>query len=297
MKIVKNKWDSGPVPVSVILISLNEAHNMEEVLQNLSGWASEVFLVDSCSSDATVDIALKYGVHVVQRYFDGFGSQWNFALDSLPISNPWVMKLDPDERISSELKSSLEVIIKKNICTGVNIERRLWFMGSILPVTQIILRLWKRGSCRFTDVKVNEHPIVEGGLELASGYLEHHDSPNLDHWIAKQNNYTTTEAINQYTNGALAAIPKLLGSSLERRVWLKKYFWKFPGKYSALFVYHYLILGSWKCGRIGWMWSHLRVEVYRYWGYKKIEMDITGQKIVKIPLQVGTPDKRVKFYK
>src|SRR5205814_7810800 len=96
-------WQAGSVPVAVIMIPLNEAHNMESVLQNLKGWAQEVYLVGSYSSDGTVDIALGLGVSVVQRRFRGFGDQWSFALRELPITAPWTMKLDPDERLSATL--------------------------------------------------------------------------------------------------------------------------------------------------------------------------------------------------
>ena len=65
------QWERGVVPVAVVLISLNEAHNMAAVLENLKGWAQEVFLVDSYSSDGTVTIALQQGIHVVQRSFRG----------------------------------------------------------------------------------------------------------------------------------------------------------------------------------------------------------------------------------
>ena len=91
-------WQPGSAPIAVVMISLNEGHNMAAVLDNLKGWAHEVFLVDSYSTDETLDIALAAGVHVVQRSFSGFGNQWNFALDQLPITAPWTMKLDPDER-------------------------------------------------------------------------------------------------------------------------------------------------------------------------------------------------------
>jgi len=285
------------LPVAVVMISLNEGHNMEKVLKNISDWAQEVFLVDSFSQDDTIDIALKYGVHVVQHRFNGFGDQWNFALNNLPITCPWVMKLDPDEIITDNLKKSLEGLMLNGNCDGINVERRLWFMGSVLPVTQIILRLWRTGSCKFTEVDVNEHPLVSGKIECADGYLEHHDSPNLDHWIVKQNNYTTTEAVNQYNNGNLAMSSNFFGSKLERKMWIKKVFWRVPGRYTLLFLYHYIILGAWKSGRVGWIWSHLRVEVYRYWGYKKREMDITGKVIKKIPIQSGKRDERVKLYK
>ena len=105
-------WEPGILPVAVVMISLNEAHNLEAVLQNLSGWAQEVFLVDSYSADDTIDIALKHGVQVVQRRFRGFGDQWNFALRELPITAPWTMKLDPDERLTDELKVSIESMVE-----------------------------------------------------------------------------------------------------------------------------------------------------------------------------------------
>ena len=179
-------WIAGRAPVAIVLISLNEAHNLRQVLQNISGWAQEVFLVDSCSQDLTVDIALEFGVHVVQRRFQGFGDQWNFAL-KLPITAPWTMKLDPDERLTDELKASIDTIIAADCADGIILERRLWFMGCVLPVKQPILRLWKTGNCRFTDVAVNEHPLVDGTIVKAQGYMEHHDSPDLDHWLVKQN--------------------------------------------------------------------------------------------------------------
>ena len=291
-----NNWQHGSSQVSVIMISLNEEHNMDAVLKNLSGWAYDVHLVDSCSQDNKIDIALKHGVNVIQHRFNGFGDQWNFALDNLPISTPWVMKLDPDERLTPELKKSIDEMIKNDASDGIIIKRRLWFMGSVLPITQSILRLWRTGTCHFTEVKVNEHPLVEGDIHYADGYLEHHDSPHLDHWVVKQNKYTTTEAINQFYEGNLAASPKLFGTSLERRIWIKKNFWKIPGRYIILFLYHFIFLGAWRAGRIGWIWSHLRVEVYRLWGFKKIEMKLLNGVVKDIPAHAGNPDTRVRFY-
>ena len=289
------RWIVGRAPVAVVLISLNEGHNMREVLGNIAGWAQEVFLVDSCSQDSTIDIALEFGVHVVQHRFRGFGDQWNFALNELPITAPWTMKLDPDERLTDELKDSIEVIIGADQADGIVLERRLWFMGTVLPVKQPILRLWKTGNCRFTDVAVNEHPLVYGKIANAQGYMEHHDSPDLDHWLVKQNRYTTAEAINQSQGGALAVTPRFFGSMLERRMWLKRNFWNIPGRYVILFFYHYFVLGTWRAGKVGWIWSHLRVEVYRLWEYKRYEIGRLGRIPEKIPTEPGSPDARVPF--
>ena len=150
-------WQAGRAPVAVVMISLNEAHNMEAVLQNLAGWAQQVFLVDSCSADETVSIALRHGVHVVQRRFKGFGDQWNFAVNDLPISASWTMKLDPDERLTDELKASIQNMVTSGQPDGIVSQRRLWFMGAVLPVLQPILRVDWLDKFLFNRQQVQPH--------------------------------------------------------------------------------------------------------------------------------------------
>lgn len=290
------QYNGEPVPVAVVMIAMNEAHNMEAVLQNVTGWAQEVFLVDSYSSDTTVDIALKHGVHVVQRGFRGFGDQWNFALRELPINAPWTMKLDPDERLTNDIKREVAMAIKADIAVGFSVERRLWFMTRPLPVKHSLVRIWRSGRCRFTDVQVNEHPIVEGHVRQIGGELEHHDSPDLEHWLNKQNKYTTAEAIAAFQGMELAVNPKLLGSPLQRRMWLKKHYMRIPFRYVAMFLYHYLVMGAWRAGWVGYAWSRLRCDVYRLQEYKLREMRITGRMPIKTSRSAGSPDPRVPQY-
>lgn len=286
----------APVQVAVVMISLNEAHNMEAVLQNLEGWAQEVFLVDSYSADDTVGIALRHGVHVVQRQFRGFGDQWNFALRELPITAPWTMKLDPDERLTDELKRNLAEATARGDADGFTLTRRLWFMGRPLPVRQSLLRVWRTGHCRFSDVLVNEHPLVGGRLVPVRGDIEHHDSPDLDHWLEKQNHYTTTEAIAAHEGQSLSAEPRLFGSPLQRRMWIKHNYRKFPGRYVALFLHHYLVQGAWRAGWVGYVWARLRCDVYRLWEYKLREIQLTGRLPSHDPAHRGRPDARVRQY-
>ena len=290
-------WQPGIAPVSVILISLNEGHNLEAVLQNLVGWAQEVFLVDSYSQDDTVDIALRYGVHVVQRRFRGFGDQWNFALQELPICAPWTMKLDPDERLSDELKANLLLAMQQNAGAGLSLVRQLWFMGQALPVSQSLIRVWRTGCCHFTDVAVNEHPLVTGTIIPVAGIMAHHDSPDLDHWLDKQNRYTSAEAIIAYQQSPMSDTPRLLGTSFQRRMWLKKNFDKLPFIYLFLFLYHYLWQGAWRAGWVGYTWARLRLDVMRFRYYKRREIEITGRLPLKRVYGAGQPDNRVPQYK
>ena len=297
-KTLTPELDSGQgrVPVAVVMITLNEAHNMVGVLENLKGWAQEVFLVDSYSSDETVEIALQNDVHVVQRAFRGFGDQWNFALIELPITALWTMKLDPDERLTDELKREIASAIKADDADGISFDRRLWFMTRPLPVKHSLIRVWRTGRCRFTDVLVNELPVIYGRIRHVAGDLEHHDSPDLEHWLDKQNKYTSAEAIAAYQNAELADHPKLFGTQLQRRMWIKKNYMRFPMRYVVMFLYHYLIMGAWKAGWVGYAWSRLRCDVYRLWEYKLREMRITGQLPRKRPCGPGKPDPRVREY-
>lgn len=290
------QWKAGSSPVAVVMISLNEGHNMEAVLRNLKGWAQEVFLVDSHSQDDTVQIALQHGVHVVQRRFRGFGDQWNFALRELPITAPWSMKLDPDEMLSTELKVNLEAAMKRDNADGFSLERRLWIMGRGLPIRQKLVRVWRTGRCRFTDVSVNEHPLVEGAVKHVPGEMEHHDSPDLDHWLEKQNRYTTAEAIIAYQGSALADTPLIFGTALQRRMWLKKHFYRLPFRYFLLFLYHWLWQGAWRAGWVGYAWARLRSDVMRLIEYKRREMEIAGRLPVKHHHGPGVPDERVRQY-
>lgn len=289
---VAQNWQPGSAPVAVVMISLNEGHNMEAVLQNLEGWAQEVFLVDSYSQDDTVDIALRHGVHVVQRRFRGFGDQWNFALRDLPVMAPWTMKLDPDERLTDEFKWEVERVVSQPKVNAYYVHIRLMFMARALPIRLRLLRLWKTGSARMSEVAVNEHILVEGDVGALSQDIEHHDSPDLDHWLEKQNRYTTAEAIIAYNRSALAETPRLFGHALQRRMWLKKNFHRLPFRYSLLFLYHWLWQGAWRAGWVGYAWAHLRSDVMRLIEYKRREIEITGRLPVKRHYGPGQPDGR-----
>ncbi len=295
MNQMNNTSPGGPVPISVILISLNEEHHIEGVLDNLEGWAQEIFLVDSLSADRTVEIALSRGVHVIQKPFSGFGNQWNFALDQLPISTPWTMKLDPDEQLTPELKQDIHESIQHadSELRGLYLSRRLFFMGKPLPIRQKILRIWRTGTCRFSDVTVNEHPIVEGPTCVVDGDLEHHDSPHLHHWVDKQNQYSTAEARAAYNGHSVSIKPSLIGTALQRRMWIKSHLKYLPLRYFLIYMHCLLVQGAWQAGRVGFIWAHLRSEVYRMRELKLLEMKWLGAAYNASGQHLGEPDPRV----
>ena len=278
------------------MISLNEGHNLQAVCDNLNGWAQEVFLVDSYSKDDTIDIALANKVYVVQRRFRDFADQWNFALEHLPITAPWTMKLDPDERITKNLKQQIANAISEDDCEGMSVIHRMWFMGKPMPVRGRFFRIWRTGRGRFSEVAVNEHPSVQGKVIHLNGEIEHHDSPHLHHWLDKQNSYTTAEAIIAFQQSNLAAVPRLFGSKLQRTMWLKKYFRRLPFRYQLFFLYNFLVRGAWKAGSVGWAWASMRSFVMRMIELKRSEMVMKGRILTPRPSGAGEPDPRVRNY-
>lgn len=265
------------LPLTVIMLTMNEEFHLPGAIENVRDWAEDIFIVDSCSTDRTVDIAIEHGVGIVQRPFTNFGDQWNFALEKLPIKTPWTLKVDPDERLSPELKDEIRELLKSEPeCCGYSMDRRLWFMGKPLHVLVPVLRLWRTGKCRFSDVIVNEHPLIDGSVGKLKGILEHFDSPDLNHWYDKQNRYSTMEAIMRVKGLALSAAPKFFGTNLERRMFFKRLFFKVPFRYQIQWLHEVFGRGAWRDGRIGMTWAHLRVETRRMQELKAKEMRLTG---------------------
>lgn len=282
------------VPVSVVMLTLNEERNLPGAIDSVADWAHDIFILDSLSSDRTIDIALERGVKIAQRPFADFGDQWNFALKKLPITTEWTFKLDPDERFTEGLRDEIRELIQTNpTCCGYSMDRRLWFMGKPLHVRPAVLRLWRTGKCRFSDVIVNEHPIIDGPVGKLKGILEHVDTPDLHLWWDKQNRYSTMEAIMRVKGDPLAATPKLLGTPLERRMFMKNLFFRLPFRYPVLWLHEFFLRGAWFDGRLGLEWARLRVEFTRMIELKAKEMQTTGR-IPEIPkAEHGDFDPRI----
>jgi hypothetical protein len=282
---------SSRVPITVVMITLNEAHSLEGALENVCRWAEQVIIVDSYSRDATVDIALRYGAKIVQRRFTGFGEQWNFAL-SLSTTSSWTMKMDPDERVSPHLKHLIAERLPVARESGFTFNWRLWFMGKPMPVSSPVLRLWRTGQCRFTNAHVNEHPVVIGPIGHINGDLEHHDSPSLEHWLHKQNAYTSAEA----RASRAALVPGGLKDMTRQQRRLRALFYRTPFRYQLYFLYCLIGRGAWTAGRVGWMWAHLRSEVLRLCEYKIYELRTLPECPPDVHYGAGQPDPRLVQY-
>ena len=261
------------LPLSVVMITLNEEYNLPGAIESIEDHVEEIFILDSGSTDRTVDIALEHGITILQNEFQGFGEQWNVALESFPIKSRWTMKMDPDERWSKELTESFhKKLVLSDDVHGYTVRCRIWFMGHPLAVrTMSLLRVWRTGKGVFPKVNVNEHLSVEGTIEALHGTLEHLDARDLHAWLDKQNTYTTLEALHRYEESELSVLANLFGSNLERRMWLKKWFYHLPFRYTLFYYYCLVGTGAWRSGKVGRCWARMRTEVMRLIEYKYLE--------------------------
>ena len=269
--------------LAVLFITLNEEYHIGAAIDNVKDIASEIWVVDSGSKDKTVEIAESKGAKVVYHKFETFGAQWNFAL-SLPLKSAWTMKMDPDERLRDELKKEIVSSIQEAKGTaGFEFDRILWFMGKPMRGWKDrVVRVWKTGACRFTDVIVNEHPLINGAVGFLHGKMDHLDSRDLHHWISKQNAYTTQVACARLLDSGFSAQPRLFGSRLERRMWVKRLYRALPFHHALRFIYIYVSKRLWSEGWTGWHCALLRVWAARLIDAKILEMRNTGMdEIVK----------------
>lgn len=259
--------------LTVLFITKNEEYHIGAAIDNVADVAEAVYVVDSGSTDRTVEIAESKGATVVYHKFEGFGAQWNFAL-SLPIKTAWTMKMDPDERLSESLKPEIRRALKSaRDVTGFEFDRVLWFMGRPMRGWKdCVVRIWRTGSCRFTTVSVNEHPIVSGRVSCLKGRMEHLDSRDLFHWIDKQNKYTSQAAAARLSGTGYAVRPQFLGTKLARRMWFKRLFFRLPFRYGLMFVHLYFGKSLWREGWTGYHCALLRIWARRLVEEKMLEV-------------------------
>lgn len=248
--------------ITVIAITLNEEYHLASFIKNAKKLTNNIYILDSFSKDKTEFIANENDVIVHKRKFTNFGDQWNFAIKNCPIKTEWYIKIDPDERLSDELiKNIKDIISKENIYNGFYFYRRLWFMQKPVNVKNKVVRIWRKNKCRFSDVSVNEHPIISGKVTCIDGLMEHLDSKNLFEWVAKQNKYSDFEAENRI-NQNFAVQPNLFGDSLQRRMYIKSKYHLLPFKYFFTFLFNYFIKGAFKSGKVGLTWAIMRTFVF-----------------------------------
>jgi glycosyltransferase involved in cell wall biosynthesis len=189
--------------LAVIILTLNEERHIARALTSVAGIASELFVVDSFSTDRTVELARAHGATVVQHPFVNHAKQFQWALDNLPITAPWIMRLDADELIEPDLANRIrdELPALPSDVVGITLKLKVIFHnrwirhGGRYPL--LLLRIWRRGHGRMKNRWMDEHMVVWGGRMVTfEGGIADHNLNDLTFFTNKHNMYATREAID-----------------------------------------------------------------------------------------------------
>jgi glycosyltransferase involved in cell wall biosynthesis len=191
--------------LSVILITRNEEANLADCLASLEGIAQQIVVVDTNSSDRTLDIAKSYGAVIAQpQDWPGFGPQKNRALDLA--TGEWVLSLDADERLTPALKSEIVTAIHHSAHVDCfAIPRLSWYCGRFIRHSgwnpDYVDRLFKRGSARFSDDLVHERLIPSGQVAKLENPMLHYSFMNYSQVLQKIDRYSTASAEQAFAKG------------------------------------------------------------------------------------------------
>ncbi len=259
----------GSVAVSILVPVKNEQRNIVECLRRCQ-WATELVVVDSQSTDTTIELSQAMGAEVYQFSYDrrtGWPKKKNWALEKVPWKNEWVMILDADEYMTPELAQEIRRVVEgkwkpegkfaqAGCGDGYWVNRRFMFMGQWIkgcgyyPSWNVRLlkhrlgryeRIGALGDTGSGDNEVHEHIVLSTG---SAGYLSneflHYAYPDLSAWIEKHNRYTTWEAHAMEAKDEGAVRAKFFGEPIERRRWIKRFGRKLPFRPTLRFFYSYI---------------------------------------------------------
>jgi glycosyltransferase involved in cell wall biosynthesis len=284
-KQLKTERSARLLPLTAIVAARNEERNLPHCLESLRD-VGEVYVIDSQSTDATVEIACSFGAQVVQfHYQGGWPKKRQWAMETLPLAFDWILLIDADEVLTPELAEEIHQAISNPDLDGYYISLRMYFLGRLLRHGGAgfwKLSLFRRGKGRYecrlkdqdssmADMEVHEHVVVEGRTARLRNPLAHRNVESLSRYILKHDEYSNWEAKVWLDGDAQQQLrPALFGTQAQRRRWLKKRFMGIPGSPAMFFLAKYLfglgflngVPGLIYCGFQAVQMFHIKSKIY-----------------------------------
>jgi glycosyltransferase involved in cell wall biosynthesis len=251
--------------ISILILTLNEENNLPACLDTVS-WSDDIHVLDSHSSDRTVEIAKEHGAQVWFRKFDSFSQHQNWALENIPFKHPWVFYFDADERVTPQLAATMQAAVQSpGDIVAFSIQRRDFFLNTWLKHVQMTPyydRLFRPEKMRYERLG---HCISrpDGPTQQIAGYLDHFPfSKGLADWVNRHNFYSTQEAqqiiANRQAGEQVSAfsIP-FEKDRKERRRKIKALYYRMPGRPLLKFLVMYIAKRGFLDGAAGFAYSTL----------------------------------------
>jgi glycosyltransferase involved in cell wall biosynthesis len=258
--------------LAAVILTKNEERDLPACLESLKGVASEIFVVDSGSTDRTLEIANRHGARVLTHPVLNQAAQFNWALDNIQSAAEWILRIDADERLSEELRQELPGRLAglRNEVSGLLVPRRIHFLGRSIrhgdsyPVW--LLRLWKRGCARSENTWMDEHIVLSQGQAVKlRGDLIHEIPKSLSDWTRKHDGYAARECKQILSPASDEPLPTSPQAS-RKRVLKKGLYLRLPAFYRAFcyWFYRYFLRLGFLDGKEGLIYHFLQAFWYRF---------------------------------
>ncbi len=256
---------------SIYILTYNEEQDIAACIESAL-LCDDVIVVDSFSSDHTIEIAKKYPVQVVQHYFESHGKQRSWMLQSVPSKYQWAYILEADERMTPELFQECLQTVQNAEHVGYYVAERVMFMNSwIRHSTQYPryqLRLLHKDYVWFDDYGHTEREVCEGSTGFLHQTYPHYTAgKGFSRWLEKHNRYSSDEAketVKQLSHGKVNLAALFFGATeVERRRALKDLSLRIPCRPLTRFIYMYIFLKGFLDGQAGFVWCVLQA-FYEY---------------------------------
>ena len=213
--------------ISAFIICQNEEANIRRCLESVK-WCDEIIIVDSGSTDNTLNICSEYNTKIYQRGWPGYVAQKRYAIEQC--SCEWVINIDADEELSPDLQEEIKNYLKNDDQTvnGYQVNRvvnflgKWWRSGGWYP--EFRLRLCRRQATTWGGEDPHEKAIVSGAVKKLTAELYHYTYRDIHHQVATLNNYSSQAAKSLFKKGKKPSILKMLFNPILR--WIKWYFLK-----------------------------------------------------------------------
>jgi glycosyltransferase involved in cell wall biosynthesis len=256
---------------SVYILTYNEEIDIAACIESAQ-MSDDIIVIDSCSSDRTVEIASRYPVRVIQHAFESHGKQRTWMLQEVPAKYDWVYILEADERLTPELFNECLEAIKSQAFIGYYVAERVMFMDRWIRFStqypRYQMRLFRKDSVWFDDYGHTEREVCNGPTHFLQETYPHYTcGKGLSRWIEKHNRYSSDEAVEtvrQLDNGSIDWSNLFFGKTeVDRRRALKDLSQHLPFRPLIRFLYMYFFLGGILDGKAGFAWCTLQA-FYEY---------------------------------
>jgi glycosyltransferase involved in cell wall biosynthesis len=270
---------SNSPKVTVQILSFNEEQHIARAIKSVRSFASQIVVIDSFSTDRTVEVATELGALVLQnKWLNNYAHQFNWGLQNSPIEGCWVLRLDADEYITPELAEEIKEKISSlpKSVNGIYMRRRIHFMGKWMKrgatYPMWVLRLWRHDYGRCENRWMDEHIVLsEGETVRFENDLVDDNLNDLTWWTNKHNHYATREAADllnhKYHFMAVDQRDKDDREQAMFKRWLKENIYsKIPLFVRPLlyFIYRYIFRLGFLEGWRGLQWNFLQGLWYRF---------------------------------